>query len=430
MEVRNVMLNQGDFPKTNGKSVDSPEGFVGVLEFLLSTAPVQQMPGQDETACQELPLSLDAANQTHVFQDINNISGNLPDLLSNNNETTEPSYSSDESNGVNLAQMQQISIPLLTTDIRQATNLTNNDVIPVDVSNGFSEMGEAEEGNAMLLQQAPNTNIQEQALQAIKADAVHSIQTTLMVSGNTKNESVLQVADSPNNVLSSSQEQEAGAQVTPVLEKEFSNEEQSKHGFIDRQTVVDENPHRHKSLTNKDEQFTAEFVMTKQENSLSAKEVGSSTRLNQMLETSLSQLPNKLTEMIRAMMIQQDPGSTTIRMKLKPEHLGEVTVKLTWSKGELSAQFVTATGLAKESLESSFPQLKQLLAQQNIRLSEAAVFMDQQAQQWDQGARRNNNWQYKYNGKTQNGYLFAVQASELTGVEVGQTATRGVNITI
>ncbi|MEW6697234.1 MAG: flagellar hook-length control protein FliK [Bacillota bacterium] len=111
-------------------------------------------------------------------------------------------------------------------------------------------------------------------------------------------------------------------------------------------------------------------------------------------EVQVNQLPSRITEMIRAMAIQQNLGQTTVRMKLQPEQLGEVTVKLTWAKGELTAQFITATAIAREALESSFPHLKELLAQQDIRLSEAAVFMGQQNEQWGQQNSRqweNNN---------------------------------------
>jgi len=111
-------------------------------------------------------------------------------------------------------------------------------------------------------------------------------------------------------------------------------------------------------------------------------------------EVTMAQLPSRIMEMVRAMVVQQSPGETTFKIKLQPERLGEVTVKLTWSKGELAAQFVTASGLAKEALESSLPQLKEILAQQNIRLSEAAVFMGQQG------------WQDNQNpfGQTRQGY--------------------------
>lgn len=148
-------------------------------------------------------------------------------------------------------------------------------------------------------------------------------------------------------------------------------------------------------------------------------------------EVPVSQLNAKLTEMVKAMMIQQDPGQTTLKMKLQPEQLGEVTVQLTWSKGELSAQFITATGAAKEALESSFPQLKELLAQQNIRLSEAAVFMGQQTGQWEQRSfDQRDEWQFASKGKSKAGYT-SRQVTLETEVQPTQLAAKsGVNLVV
>ncbi|WP_003544028.1 flagellar hook-length control protein FliK [Desulfotomaculum nigrificans] len=95
-------------------------------------------------------------------------------------------------------------------------------------------------------------------------------------------------------------------------------------------------------------------------------------------EIPLTQLPARLSEMVRTLLVEHNPGQTTLKMKLQPEHLGEVTVKLTWSKGELSAHFITASTTARELLETSVPRLRELLAQQDIRLNEAAVFTGQQ----------------------------------------------------
>lgn len=121
-------------------------------------------------------------------------------------------------------------------------------------------------------------------------------------------------------------------------------------------------------------------------------------------EVQAGHLPNRLTEMVKSMMLKQNPGSTTINLKLQPHHLGEVAVKLTWSKGELQAHFVAATSIARELLESSFPQLKQLLAQQDIKLSEAAVFMNQHSQPDGRGSDQQN-WQYRTRLNYKGSYL-------------------------
>lgn len=149
-------------------------------------------------------------------------------------------------------------------------------------------------------------------------------------------------------------------------------------------------------------------------------------------ELPLTQLPTKVAEIIRAMMVQQSSGQTSLKMKLQPEQLGEVTVKLTWSKGELSAHFITASGIARDALESSLPQLKELLAQQNIRLSEAAVFMGQQSGQWEQRSfNEGQQWQgtRPNKGKLQFTGITSV-AEQVTTEQSNNTTNAGLNLVI
>lgn len=148
-------------------------------------------------------------------------------------------------------------------------------------------------------------------------------------------------------------------------------------------------------------------------------------------EVPVTHLPVRLTEMIRAMLVQQSAGETTLKMRLKPEQLGEVTVKLTWSKGELTAQFVTSSGMAKEALESSFPQLKEVLAQHNIRLGEAAVFVGQQSGQGNQHSfSQSQPWYTKGQGKYKGGYPGIQVQEEPTSTGHILNEDTGVNIVV
>ncbi len=150
------------------------------------------------------------------------------------------------------------------------------------------------------------------------------------------------------------------------------------------------------------------------------------------VEVPLNQLPDRVAEMVKAMMLQRSPGATSLKMKLQPEHLGEVTVKLTWSKGELSAQFVAATNMAKEALETSFPQLKQLLAQQNIQLSEAAVFMEQDTDKWQQQGSQDSHsrWEHQSRFKVQAGYPLPELIGGLEQETQQASVKAGVNIVV
>ncbi|CCO09169.1 flagellar hook-length control protein FliK [Desulforamulus hydrothermalis] len=126
-------------------------------------------------------------------------------------------------------------------------------------------------------------------------------------------------------------------------------------------------------------------------NANQAEQTGQQVKPVPQQEVTASQLPAKISEMIRSLTLQHNPEHTVLRIKLQPAHLGEVQVKLTWSKGELSAQFIASTVTAKDAIEAAFPQLKEILAQQDIRLSEAAVFLGQSNSQSNQ--QRSPHWE-------------------------------------
>ena len=71
---------------------------------------------------------------------------------------------------------------------------------------------------------------------------------------------------------------------------------------------------------------------------------------------------------------------TVLRLKLEPENLGEIKIRLSFAKGELTAHFYTASGLVKDAVEGSLPQLRETLSQYNINLSEAGAYVGQEQQ--------------------------------------------------
>lgn len=65
---------------------------------------------------------------------------------------------------------------------------------------------------------------------------------------------------------------------------------------------------------------------------------------------------------------------TVIRLKIEPENLGEIRIKLSYQQGELSARFITSSGAVRDAVEYSLPQLREALARLDINLSEASAF--------------------------------------------------------
>lgn len=76
--------------------------------------------------------------------------------------------------------------------------------------------------------------------------------------------------------------------------------------------------------------------------------------------------------------LQQQPGRPVrVEVALEPPELGRITVRLTLVRGELVAQFYAGDASTRDALAASLPQLRDALAQHNIWLGQAAVFLGQ-----------------------------------------------------
>ncbi|KJS15909.1 MAG: hypothetical protein VR69_11640 [Peptococcaceae bacterium BRH_c4b] len=96
----------------------------------------------------------------------------------------------------------------------------------------------------------------------------------------------------------------------------------------------------------------------------------------------VKQTPQALIRSITQLVNWREKGeghlSTTISLKLEPRHLGEMTVKLSYTKGELTAHFYTGSVMARDAVEGTLPQLRDLLSQHNIQLNDAAAYVGQE----------------------------------------------------
>lgn len=68
------------------------------------------------------------------------------------------------------------------------------------------------------------------------------------------------------------------------------------------------------------------------------------------------------------------PTSTEMVIKLKPEHLGEVTMKITVESGVVSATFHAANPEVRGAIESTLTQLRQDMANQGLKVDYVGVY--------------------------------------------------------
>jgi len=114
------------------------------------------------------------------------------------------------------------------------------------------------------------------------------------------------------------------------------------------------------------------FPLVKQSNDAPVKEAPVPARY---LNTELSEM---ITE---RMQLSKNGDETNIRIKLSPENLGQLDIRLTTLDGKVTAHIVTATTGAKELIESQIHQLRQTLVQQGIQLDKVEVVQQSQGPQ-------------------------------------------------
>jgi flagellar hook-length control protein FliK len=75
--------------------------------------------------------------------------------------------------------------------------------------------------------------------------------------------------------------------------------------------------------------------------------------------------------------INEQPGATEAKVSLFPKNLGHMEIKIMTVEGQLSAEIMTDTLLAKEILEGQLPQLKQSLQQSGLVVQKIEIFQQQ-----------------------------------------------------
>ncbi|WP_246031625.1 flagellar hook-length control protein FliK [Salibacterium salarium] len=80
-------------------------------------------------------------------------------------------------------------------------------------------------------------------------------------------------------------------------------------------------------------------------------------------------------------------GTQQLTLKLHPEHLGRLDVKLTQQNGQMTAQLLTTTKTARDMVESQIQQLRATFQQQNIQVDRIDIQQQQPShlQQGNQG---------------------------------------------
>lgn len=86
----------------------------------------------------------------------------------------------------------------------------------------------------------------------------------------------------------------------------------------------------------------------------------------------LNQLASRILDTAENLFIKRQDNTTIMRLKLYPDHLGEVTVRITYKSGSmlkdtnLNVQFYVSNAIAKDAVENILPQLRESLQMKNF----------------------------------------------------------------
>lgn len=125
------------------------------------------------------------------------------------------------------------------------------------------------------------------------------------------------------------------------------------------------------------------------------------------------QVVDQIVEQTKIITIAQN---TEMVMKLKPEHLGELTLKVAIENGVVNASFHSNNPEVRSLIEASLPQLKQDLANTGLKVDNVSVYAGLSQFQPNQGQEQNTRQQLmKFTNKKSAGDFIEALDGEIIG---------------
>lgn len=146
-----------------------------------------------------------------------------------------------------------------------------------------------------------------------------------------------------------------------------------------------------------------------------------STQQNSTLEISEDKLrtARQLVENIRLL---QKAGNTEMMIRLKPEHLGEMVLKISLVNGSVNANFHTNNAEARGILEAAMPQLRQELSSSGFKVHDVGVY----AGLGEFMSKKDGQESLAYSQKQKQPNLQKINNPKLTETELQQLAEQGL----
>lgn len=200
------------------------------------------------------------------------------------------------------------------------------------------------------------------------------------------------------------------------LAESKGNSSLQNNGDVDSHSLQNEEGISRASTENKengDNENTGKESNEKQNDSFKAEAIGTKSVANDS-EFSLEKTSFKVSDkkIVDEDLIKQisehmnkmrlKSGTQTVRMKLKPEALGEVNLKISLEKGSLSTELLAENNEVKEILEKHLSVLKNHLEQQGYEVKEFKVVSQEESQNSNYLDQENENNKQEREQKRQN----------------------------
>lgn len=150
------------------------------------------------------------------------------------------------------------------------------------------------------------------------------------------------------------------------------------------------------------------------------------------LDTALPNSSVELTEdklrtarqLVENVRLLQKAGNTEMMIRLKPEHLGEMVLKISIVNGSVNANFHTNNAEARGILEAAMPQLRQELSHSGFKVHDVGVY----AGLGEFMSKKDGQDSLAYNQKQKPTNLQKINNSKLTEAELQQLQEQGLTV--
>lgn len=150
------------------------------------------------------------------------------------------------------------------------------------------------------------------------------------------------------------------------------------------------------------------------------------------LDTALPSTSVELTEdklrtarqLVENVRLLQKAGNTEMMIRLKPEHLGEMVLKISIVNGSVNANFHTNNAEARGILEAAMPQLRQELSHSGFKVHDVGVY----AGLGEFMSKKDGQDSLAYNQKQKPTNLQKINNSKLTEAELQQWQEQGLTV--